>query len=79
MRRAGMHGESAELVNGRRSPRRGLDGAVMELRDSHFCVWFGCVGGCLRRLYGREEQSQCIAAIIFLSSLVHAGERGQAS
>jgi hypothetical protein len=45
VRRTGMHGESAELVDGRRSPRRGLDGTVVELRDSHFGVLIGCIVG----------------------------------
>lgn len=43
VRRTGMHGESAELVDGRRSPRRGLDGAIVELRDSHCCEWFSII------------------------------------
>ena len=44
VRRTGVDGESAELVDGRCSPRRGLDGAVVELRDSHGCEW--AVSGC---------------------------------
>lgn len=44
VRRTGVNGESAELVDGRCSPRRGLDGAVVELRDSHGCEWSSVCG-----------------------------------
>jgi hypothetical protein len=59
-----MDGESAELVDGRRSPRRGLDGTVVELRDSHDCKCgvFGC--GWRNSKNGSRGNSTGIVAVV---------------